>query len=254
MVNPPPNANATHAASRWWARPPLLALAISGVLLALVLAWSVWRGATAPPASAPQNLPWQIQRLPDGGSEVFGLVPGRTTVAEVTQRFSNDLRLALVASGDQPPALEAYVESFQAGFVNGKLVLAFAADPHWMAAALARSPRRELAGDGRASRHALAEADLAQAQSLPLAALAFLPAARLDEATVVARFGVPAERIAGAQGELQLLYPALGLAATLPPAEGELARARPVLQYVAPREFEQRLRAPLSGASAPAAR
>jgi hypothetical protein len=94
-----------------------------------------------------------------------------------------------------PPALEAYVESFQAGFVNGKLVLAFAAEPGWLIEALARSPRRELAGDGTARRHALAEADLTQAQGLPLAALAFRPAARLDEATVVARFGPPAERL-----------------------------------------------------------
>lgn len=254
MVNPPPNTNATDAATRWWARPPLLALALAGALLVLALAWSAWRGAPAAPETAPQGLPWQVQRLPDGGSEVFGLMPGRTTVAEVSQRFANDLRLALAVSGEQPPALEAYVESFQAGFVNGKLVLAFSADPHWLAEALARSPRRELAGDGRARRHALAEADLAQAQRLPLAALAFLPAARLDEATITARFGPPAERLAGAQGELQLLYPALGLAVTLPPGEGVLARARPVLQYVAPREFVQRLRAPLVGASAPAAR
>lgn len=254
MVNPPPNANATSNPGRWWTRPPLLALSIAAALLVLALAWSAWQVRTAPPGPAPTNLPWQVQRLPDGASEVFGLVPGRTTVAEVSQRFANDLRLALVVSANQPPALEAYVESFQAGFVNGKLVLAFAAEPGWLTKALARSPRRELAGDGTARRHALAEADLAQAQGLPLAALAFLPAARLDEMTVAARFGPPAERLAGAQGELQLLYPALGLAVTLPPAEGDLARARPVLQYVAPREFEQRLRAPLVGASGPAAR
>jgi hypothetical protein len=204
----------------------------------------------ASPAAEQAGLPWQVQALPDGGSQVFGLAPGRTTVAEVTRRFPNDLRLALVVSGHEAPALEAYVESFQAGFANGKLVLAFDAEPRWLDTAMARSPRRELAGDGTARRHALADEDLAQAQSLPLAALTFVPAARLDEATVVARFGPPAQRVAGPQGEAHLLYPAIGVAATVPPAEGDLARARAVLQYVAPRDFERRLRQPLAAAAA----
>lgn len=251
MVNPPPPPNPASPpgapVTRWWARPPLLALAIAAALLLLALAWTAWRGGAG---STPDGLlPWQVRQRPGGGTEVFGLAPGRSTVAEVSQRFAHDLRLALAVSKGQPPALEAYVEAFQAGFVNGKLVLAFDADPGWLAGALARSPRHELAGDGTSRRHALAEPDLAQAQAMTLSALAFLPAARLDEATIVARFGPPAERVAGAQGEVQLLYPAIGMAATLPPAEGDLARARAVLQYVAPADFERRLRAPLLGAS-----
>jgi hypothetical protein len=254
MVTRPTPDLAVPAAARWWRRPHSLALAIAVGLLVAAFGWMVWRGAPqGGPATGPQRLPWQVRVQADGGSEVFGLTIGRTTAAEVTRRFSQDLRLALVASAQQPTALEAYVESFQAGFITGKLVLAFDADPRWLAGALERSPRHELAGDGTARRHALAGDDLAQAQGLRLAALAFLPAARLDEATIVARFGAPAERVAGRDGEVHLLYPALGLAATVPPPQGELARARAVLQYVAPRDFERRLRAPLAAASAAAA-
>ncbi len=245
------------SARRWWQRPLPLALLLTAVLLAVVAAVAVaiagFGGRGGPRDADPAPLPWQIRSLPGGGSEVFGLQPGHTTVAEVSRRFGDEARLALVVSGSQPPALEAFVETFRAGYVNGKLVMAFEADPVWLAEAVARSPRREFSGDGQARRHALAPADLARAQAWPLAALAFLPAARLDEAALAARFGPPAERVAGAQGEVQLLYPAWGLAATVPPAEGDLARAKAVLQYVAPRDFDRRLRRPLAEAGAGAA-
>ena len=59
-----------------------------------------------------------------------------------------------------------------------------------------------------------------------------------------ARFGAPAERIAGDQRLEHWLYPALGLAVVLD-AEG-----REVLQYTAPSDFSRRLAAPLRAASA----
>jgi hypothetical protein len=259
-MNLPPHAATSDTrvlARRWWQRPLPLALLLTAVLLAVVAAVAVALAGfgvpAAPREAGPAGLPWQVRTLADGGSEVFGLQPGRSTVTDVTRRFGDELRLALVVAGGQPPALEAFVENFRAGFVNGKLVMAFEADPAWLAEAVARSPRREYSGDGQARRHALAPADLALAQAVPLAALAFLPAARLDEATLVARFGPPSERVVGAQGEVQLLYPAWGLAATVPPAEGDLARAKAVLQYVAPPDFDRRLRHPLVQAGATAA-
>lgn len=254
----PRTATAGPAARRtpWWRRAPVLALAATLALLALAGLWSAWeiRGGAPRADAQARGMPWQVTPLADGGSEVFGLQLGRSTLAQVGQRFERDLRVALVTAvggGGEvaAPALEAYVESFQAGGIQGRLVLAFDADPAWASAALGRSPRDEVAGSGGARQHALAEDDRLQAQSLVVSALAFLPAARLDEDVVQARFGAPAERVTGPQGERQLLYPALGLAVVLPPADGELARSRTVLQYVAPRDFERRLRAPLRAAA-----
>lgn len=227
----------------------MLALAVTVLLLALGWGWGAWRASSADAGASAPGLPWEVATSPDGGSEVFGIALGRSTLAQAEQRFGDGLRLALVSAQGQPPSLEAYVESFHAGFIDGKLVLAFAAETRWLEEALARSPRFERSADGRSKRHALAPDDLAAARSLAVSALTFLPAARPVEATLVARFGPPAERLAGAQGEVQLMYPSIGLAITVPPAEGPLARARAVLQYVAPREFALRLRAPL-GASA----
>jgi hypothetical protein len=231
----------------WWQGAPVLALAATLLLLALGWGWGAWRASSVDAGEA-SSLPWQVATAPDGGSEVFGIALGRSTLADAERRFGDGLRLAIVSAQGQPPSLEAYVESFHAGFIDGKLVLAFSAEPRWLGDALARSPRFERSADGRSKRHALAQDDLAAARSLAVSALTFLPAARLDESTLLARFGPPAERLPGAQGEVQLLYPALGLAITVPPAEGELARSRAVLQYVAPREFDARLRAPLRGA------
>lgn len=256
MITPRPP---TEGATRWWARPPVVALLVTLLLLALPLSWSMWRAAVDSSAPSPeaQGLPWQIRLLDGsgdaGGSEVFALRPGRTTLAQVMQRFGDDARLALADSPSQALALEAFVESFEAGAVQGKLVLVFDADAAWLDGARARATRHERAGDGTATRHALAEPDLAQARSLPLVSITFLPAARLDEATLTARFGAPAQRVPGAQGEVQLLYPALGVAITVPPQEGELARAKAVIQYVAPRDFDSRLRSPLMPASGPSA-
>ncbi len=236
-----------------------MSLGATVLLLALAAGWSAWELRDAPgraggPAAAqgPAGMPWQVQALGDGTSEVFGLRLGRTTLAEVGPRFERDLRVALVAPLGQPdavPALEAYVETFQAGAIQGRLVMAFDAEPGWLRAALARSPRDTVAGSGGARQHALSEDDRLQAQSLVLSALAFVPAARLDEATVQARFGAPAERVTGPEGESQWLYPDRGLAVVLPPAEGDLARAKAVLQYVAPRDFDTRLRDPLRRAA-----
>lgn len=259
----PTSASASSSAPRrlrWWQRPSVMSLGATVLLLALAAGWSAWElrgvpgradGAGAA-ATAQAGMPWQVLAPGDGTSQVFGLRLGRSTLADVSQRFERDLRVALVVPLGQPgavPALEAYVETFQAGGIQGRLVLAFDADAAWLGDALRRSPRDTVAGSGGVRQHALSEDDRLQAQSLVLSALAFVPAARLDEATVQARFGAPAERVVGPQGEAQWLYPDRGLAVVLPPAEGDLARAKAVLQYVAPRDFDARLRDPLRRAS-----
>jgi hypothetical protein len=223
-----------------------LSLVAVVLLLALSLAWP-WLSRPADAgalASAERGLPWQVRADGAGGSEVFGLSLGRATLADVQARWGHDLVVALIAAPGQAPALEAYVEGFQAGYVTGKLVLAVEADPAWLARARGRSTKSEV-GEGAVRRSGLTPDDLADAMRLPLAGMGLLPSARLDEAVVTLRFGAAAERLVGPTGELHLLYPVLGVAVALPPAEGEGARARSLIQYVAPRDFERRLRQPL---------
>jgi hypothetical protein len=240
------NPHETPSARRGIRGLRILAMVLAGLVALIgIVAGVMMLGAGQAPKVEATGLPWQIETDAAGGSRVFGLALGRSSLAEVQMRFADRVRIGLVAPTGQAPSLEAYVDNFEAGFITGKLVLSFDADPLLLREAQARAPKSEVGGDGRSRRYGLAEDDLDRLRSTRLIGLAFLPSARLDEATVVQRFGAPAERIQGASGELQLLYPGQGLAIALAPAEGELAKAKPVLQYTAPAQFEERLRAPL---------
>ena len=238
-------------------KPWVLALAAGVIVLLLALALPLWRMATggggdggdgAGPSSPATGLPWQVavlQGADTGRAEVFGLVPGRDSLADAEALLQDRLQVALVARLGEVGVLEALVEPYVAGFVAGRLVLAFEAD----AAQLARW--RDRAGgsqpmEGGVRRFTLRAADHEEARRSRLVGLSFLPTVRLSEADVRQRFGPPAEVLAQPGGSQALLYPALGMVATV--ADGQ----RGVLQYVAPMDFAARLRAPLVAAAAPA--
>ena len=230
----------------------IVGLLLFGTLVFLVAAlvapwiWQTLRSADTPvkaagAAVAPiAGLPWQIERRPDGSSLVFGLDLGHGTLAQATRRWPEEpLQLALVRDAQAGLTLEGYVERVSAGFVQGKLVLTGRADAATLQAWADRATDRTPQPSGT-WRLTLAADDHAAALAAPIAGLVFLPAARFDEATATERFGPPPERLATPDGTVHLLYPDHGVVVALDPQ----GRARPVLQYVAPAEF-QRLRAPL---------
>lgn len=230
---------------------------VAGVLLlvvaALALPWLWPASPKAADAQADQKLPWQIQPLADGGIQVFGLRLGGnapTRLEEAAALWPQEvMKVALLRSGTDSLALEAYLESVRMGGLQGKLVLTAHADPAALAGWAQRSPRSDPLPSG-ARQASLTADDLAQARRSALSGLVFLPAARLDEATVQQRFGTPTQRLVTADGAVHLLFADRGLAITLATA----GRERPVLQYVAPADFQHRLHAPLlAAASAPAA-
>ncbi len=231
-------------------RHPFVLATVAGlVVLLAAFAPSVWhmlRAPASPPAAASagagQGLPWHTEVAADGALLVFGIAIGRATLADAEARFGDGLQVALVGRLGEPPALEALVDPHQAGFVNGRLVLAFDAAPadrlRWQAQTSDSAPM-----EGGARRFTLRAEDRAQARQAVLRGASFLPAVRLSEDDVRQRFG-PAEAELAQPGDAKvLLYPARGLAATV--ATGQ----RGVLQYVAPRDFEPRLRAPLQAAA-----
>lgn len=230
----------------------LVALLLLGTLAFLVLAlvapwaWQQLHGGTPAAVTDSTDLPWRIEPQPDGGSRVLGLHLGRATLADAGARWPDEpLKPALVRDPQGRFTLEAYVERVQAGFVQGKVVLTGEVDAatlqRWADRATHREPQPS--GAHRLTLHADDEAD---ARRTPVTGLVFLPAARIDETTAVDRFGPPAERLATADGQVHLLYPPLGLVISLDP----LGRGKPVLQYVAPRDFV-RLQGPLKAAPPP---
>ena len=238
---------------------PILLALLAGLLVLLVAfampLWQMVRGsgpvaavplsthpASSTPAAAAQGLPWQVQALPDGLAQVFGLVPGQDTLAQARARIGDGLQVALVARLGEVGVLEALADPFAAGFVTGRLVLAFEVPAATLARWRARAPR-SAPMDAGVRRFALLPADQGEAQTMRLVGLSFVPSVRLTEADVRQRFAAPAQVLpAASPGGLLLLYPALGLAAAVGPA------SRGVLQYVAPRDFDRLLRAPLLAA------
>lgn len=216
-------------------------VAIVGALLALPLLLPADR---SPRDAAPDHgLPWQIDLLPDGGSRVFGLQPGRSTLGEARQRLGSDVQVALIVAPGETGSLEAYYETLRAGFVTGKMILTLETTLAQREQMLQRARKADYM-ESTTRRVELADADLQAAGSAVIGAIAFIPTAALDEQIVLQRFGTPAERIRSSEQTEHYLYPEKGLDLRLD------AKGKEVLQYVAPREFA-RLRDPLLPAGKP---
>lgn len=187
------------------------------------------------------GLPWQIDVLPDGRTQVMGLTLGRldqaSTLGDARQRWGQDTQIAIIAAPGEDGLLEAFVDPAQAGFIAGKVVIT----AHLPAADIRAMRERAIKSEFMESttrKYTLTPADLDAALKAPITALSFIPQANLDADTIVARFGQPAERVRS-NGHLEhFLYPAKGLDLALDTEGKEL------LQYVAPADFE-RLRQPL---------
>ncbi len=190
--------------------------------------------------------PWQVQALPDGGLQALGLVVGRSTLGDAVQRYGMDTQVAVVAAPDEDGHLEAFVDPAQADFVSGKLVVSAQATPAQLQGWRSRAVKAEFM-ESTTRRYILATNDLVEAMKATVVGLSFIPQAQLDDKTVTARFGEPAERLHGNAHAVHLLYPAKGLDVLIDSEGKEL------LQYVTPKDFEARLRAPLLAASQPQA-
>ncbi len=185
------------------------------------------------------GMPWQIEPVDGGFSRVFGVEIGRMPFGEARERLGGGAPVvALVGAVGGAGSLEAFYESFSAGLLSGKLVLTLATTLEERERMLQRAVKAEYM-EGATRRIQLAAEDLAWSDTRPVIAMAFIPAVNLDEQIVLQRFGTPAERIREGEHREHFLYPDKGLDLQLD------AKGREVLQYVAPKDFERLLRAPL---------
>lgn len=230
----------------WRLHPAWIALLAALAVLLAAFVPTLWHTISAPPVAPPSTvsagLPWTIERLPGGGTRVFGLSLPGSSLNDAHAAWGDELQLALMASRGQPAVLEAYVENYRSGPITGRLVLSAEA-PHealtrWRDHAAKEEP---VSADTR--RIALRAEDRSEALRAPIVGIGFIPSAQLDAATLRQRFGEPAQRVHDGAPVEHWLYPERGLAIALD------AKGRELLQYVAPAEFERRLRAPLVNAA-----
>ena len=186
------------------------------------------------------NLPWQIELDAQGGSSVFGLRPGVSTLGEVRQKFGSEMDVAIIAEPDEVGTLEGYYSQVALGFVLAKVIVTVEAKNE----AISEMRDRALKANHMESttrKITLHPDDLAAIEKLPVKAISVIPTVNLDETTVIQRFGPPGERLVISEKRVHLLYPEKGLDVVVDSDGKEL------LQYVAPRNFAM-LREPLSKA------
>lgn len=230
----------------------VLAMVAAALGLSALIVYLGQRGDATAPQTEATGLPWQIEALPGGGSRVLGLTlmpagqPGGSTLGDARQRWGDTMQIAVIAAPGEDGTLEAYVDPAPAGFINGKLVITARMAPEAIRGLRERALKAEFM-ESTTRKYQLAPADMAQALAAPVAALGFIPSANLDDVAVQQRFGPAAEQVRRNAHMVHHLYPTRGLDLVLDTEGKEL------LQYVAPAEFDARLRGPLKAALAASA-
>lgn len=210
---------------------------IAFVILALLLPFVVPIGGKSEGINTERHLPWQIEVDGQGGSSVFGIKPGVSTLVDVRRELGGEIEVAIIAEPNEIGTLEGYYAQVPLGFVLAKMVVTIDASTDVVEAMRERALKAKHM-ESTTRKITLHPDDLVLADSLPIKAVSVIPTVNLDEATVVQRFGAPGERLAVSDKRVHLLYPERGLDVVVD------ADGKELLQYVAPRSFSL-LREPL---------
>ena len=215
---------------------------IAFVVAALIIPFFIPSSGKQEGVDPNSNLPWQITLDGQGGSSVFGLKPGVSTLGEVRQRFGSEMELAIVAEPNEVGMLEGYYSAVSLGFVMAKMIVTVDAKDEAIIAMRDRALRAKHM-DSTTRKITLNADDVAAADQMLVKAISVIPTVNLDEATVIQRFGQPGERVEISEKRVHLLYPQQGLDVVVD------GNGKELLQYVAPRNFAS-LREPLRAAVA----
>jgi len=204
-------------------------LAISlGLSAFIAMAYFALMPSASPPTH-PTSLPWEITRLPSGGTEVFGIQPGITRIDEALQILGEDHDLAVIIDKEDRAGLEVYFSHFKSGPLAGKLILSARIDNDSLETMAAGAIKSSYMASG-SRKFQLNSRDLKRAQQLILEGISFIPAATLSKEIVERRFGLE-YTLVQTEDSHYFLYPALGLSIALNKETKE------VLQYVHPEQF-----------------
>ena len=198
-----------------------LALVLIGILM------------PAPDTDRGQFLPWQVEHTAQGGTRVFGIALGETTLQAAEQQMEGSAAEAtMFATPDGLYRVEAYFDKVVLGGFASKMVMVMQLSQEAAEAMYLRGTRISTLGSGT-NKVTLSSEDMQQIYATPIASLAYLTRATLDDELLLKRFGEPAERVTEPEsGTVHWLYPKLGLDIALN------SKGKAVLQYVLPGDFE----------------
>lgn len=210
---------------------------IWGVIALTVISIALVMMVPEPEKQSPDTLPWKITHPSPDTSRVFGITLGQSSLEELERVFKEQSEVSLFKAGDGKMLVESFFDELNLNGLKAKFVMTMAVPPEELEGMFNRGLRLNSTPSGK--RVTLSADDLKRARQAPVASISYLPSLNLEEELIRKRFGIPAQRIRETKsGAVHWLYPQHGLDVTMGGEE------RPLLQYVAPRDFEL-LRAPL---------
>ncbi len=210
-----------------------------GVLALFFISLLVLLAAPDDSVDTPDTLPWKITHPTPDTTRVFGITLGKTSLDEAAEIFKlqTELEISLFHPTDGKLAVEAFFEEVNFNGLKAKIVMSIDVPTDELQGMYGRGLRINNTPSGK--RITLTHDDLLRVKQVPIATLAYLPAVRLEEATLIKRFGEPATKIQETDAEvIHWLYPQHGLDIVISDKE------KPVLQYVPVKNFDL-LREPL---------
>ncbi len=179
-----------------------------------------------------QFLPWQIEHTVGGGTRIFGITLGETTLDEAEQQMHGAAEITLFATPDGGHKVEAYFDKVVLGGFSAKIVMVMQLTQDETEAMFSRGVRISTMGSGT-NKVTLASEDVRRVYATPIISLAYLTRTTLDDELLLKRFGEPSARVTELKnGTVHWLYPELGLDIALS------SKGKAVLQYVLPSDFD----------------
>ncbi len=206
--------------------------AFLGTLALFFVALLILLAAPDNSVDTPDTLPWKITHPTPDTTRVFGITLGKTSLDEAAETFKlqADLEISLFKPTDGTLGVEAFYEEVNFNGLKAKIVMNIDLPADELKGMYDRGLRINNTPSGK--RITLTADDLARAKQAPIATLSYLPTVKLDEATIIKRFGSPAMRVKETEsGVIHWLYPQHGLDIVTDEKE------KPLLQYVPLKNF-----------------
>lgn len=154
------------------------------------------------------DLPWNAQINEKGQLKVLGLTLGKSTSQEAMALYGKETKIILFSDKDhQPVSVETFFEDMYIGYsLRGRLILTLETSPELLEAMFSRGGRVKSVESG-AHEITLAGSDLSEALNLPIRHLTYIPYPKINEETLIHRFGVAAQESVGNDGIKRWHYP-----------------------------------------------
>jgi hypothetical protein len=179
-----------------------------------------------------EDLPWHIEHPAPNAVKVFGLTLGQSTTGDAEARFKEEGEPSLFKSPAGKLSAEMFFEQINLAGLRSRVVLTADISDADLQVMYERGLR--MAGTGSGKKITLTPDDIAILRKAPISSLTYMPGVKVDETLFLKRFGEPSQIIKEEEnGTTHWLYPQNGLDITMSGGE------KPILQYVAPTEFDK---------------